>query len=164
MVLIPVLVNVAFITLLERKILGLRQIRKGPNKVRIIGLAQPFRDAIKLFTKEILHPSASNPKQFLVAPITALIIVIITYLFFPFKETNFNLSLGVLFLYIIISINVFPVIISGWSSNRKYALVGRLRGIAQTVSYEVSFALILLFFLRLCMEINLLQISHINSF
>merc|ERR1711890_164505 len=136
---IPVLVNDAFITLLERKILGLRQIRKGPNKVRIIGLAQPFRDAIKLFTKEILHPSASNPKHFLVAPITALIIVIIT-------------------------INVFPVIIRGWSSNRKYALIGRLRGIAQTVSYEVSFALILLFFLGLCMEINLLQISQINSF
>jgi NADH-ubiquinone oxidoreductase chain 1 len=127
------------------------------------GIAQPFRDAIKLFTKEMLCPFASNPKQFFVAPMTALVIVILTYLFFPFKETNFNLSLGVLFLYMMIRINVFPVIIGGWSSNSKYALVGRLRGIAQTVSYEVRFALILLFFLCLCIEINLLQVSYLNS-
>jgi len=93
----------------------------------------------------------------------ALIIVILTYLFFPFAEINFNLSLGVLFLYIIIRINVFPVIIRGWSSNRKYALIGSLRGIAQTVSYEVRFALILLFFLCLCIEINLLNISFLNT-
>ena len=111
----------------------------------------------------MLCPSSSNPKQFFVAPIIALIIVILTYLFFPFAEINFNLSLGVLFLYIIISINVFPVIIRGWSSNRKYALIGSLRGIAQTVSYEVRFALILLFFLCLCIEINLLNISFLNT-
>ena len=112
-VVIPVLVNVAFITLLERKILGLSQIRKGPNKVRFVGILQPFRDAIKLFSKEIVCPSSSNPKQFFIAPTIALVIVILTYLFFPFAEVNFNLRLGILFLYIIISINVFPVIVSG---------------------------------------------------
>lgn len=161
---VPVLVNVAFITLLERKILGLSQVRKGPNKVRVAGVAQPFRDAIKLFSKEILLPSAANPKQFFIAPALALMLVLLAYMFFPFKEINFNLSLGVLFLYMIIRINVFPVIISGWSSNRKYALVGSLRGIAQTVSYEVRFALILLFFLRLAGTMNILSISAINSF
>jgi len=164
MVVIPVLVNVAFITLLERKVLGLSQIRKGPNKVSFVGILQPFSDAIKLFSKEMLCPSSSNPKQFFIAPMIALIIVVITYLFFPFAEINFNLSLGVLFIYIIISINVFPVIIRGWSSNRKYALIGSLRGIAQTVSYEVRFALILLFFICLCIEINLLSISFLNRF
>lgn len=163
-IVVPVLVNVAFITLLERKILGLSQVRKGPNKVRVAGVAQPFRDAIKLFSKEILLPSAANPKQFFIAPALALMLVLLAYMFFPFKEINFNLSLGVLFLYMIIRINVFPVIISGWSSNRKYALIGSLRGIAQTVSYEVRFALVLLFFLRLAGTINILSISAINSF
>lgn len=161
---VPVLVNVAFITLLERKILGLSQSRKGPNKVGIGGVVQPFRDAIKLFSKEVVTPWESNPKQFFFAPVIALTIVLLTYLFYPFNEVNVNIRLGALFLYIIIRINVFPVIIRGWSSNSKYALVGRLRGIAQTVSYEVRFALVLLFFLGLTATINILSVLSLNNF
>ena len=147
MLLVPVLVNVAFITLLERKILGLRQLRKGPHKVRLIGILQPFRDAIKLFSKEVFIPYTANTKQFIISPVLSLLIVLRVFMSFPLLENNFCLRIRVIFLYMVIRINVYPLVVRGWSSNRKYALIGRMRGIAQTVSYEVIFALALLFFL-----------------
>jgi len=161
--LIPVLVNVAFITLLERKILGLRQLRKGPHKVRLIGILQPFRDAIKLFSKEVFIPYTANTKQFIISPILSLLIVLRVFMSFPLLENNFCLRIRVIFLYMVIRINVYPLVVRGWSSNRKYALIGRMRGIAQTVSYEVMFALALLFFLFLSFSLNLVLLSKINS-
>merc|ERR1712179_653453 len=134
---LSILVNVAFVTLLERKILGYSQLRKGPNKVRIIGIAQPFNDAIKLFSKELV---------------------------FPFKESSISIRLSVIFIYIIIRINVYPVLISGCSSNRKYALLGSLRSVAQTVSYEVRLALILIFYLTIRFCLRLKIISYLNMF
>ena len=161
--LVPVLVNVAFITLLERKILGLRQLRKCPHKVRLIGILQPFSDAIKLFSKEVFIPYTTNTKQFLVSPVLSLLIVLGVFISFPLLENNFCLSIGVIFLYMVIRINVYPLVIRGWSSNRKYALIGRIRGIAQTVSYEVIFTLALLFFLFLSFSLNLVLLSKMNS-
>merc|ERR1712117_84973 len=131
---ICILVNVAFITLIERKILGYSQIRKGPNKVRIIGLIQPFNDAIKLFSKELVIPNQSNKFQFFLSPILGLIIVLIIFFSFPFFEINFSIRISIIFIYIIIRINIYPLLFSGWSSNRKYALLGSLRAVAQTVS------------------------------
>ena len=163
MLLVPVLVNVAFITLLERKILGLRQLRKGPHKVRLIGILQPFRDAIKLFSKEVFIPYTANTKQFIISPVLSLLIVLRVFMSFPLLENNFCLRIGVIFLYMVIRINVYPLVVRGWSSNRKYALIGRIRGIAQTVSYEVMFALALLFFLFLSFSLNLALLSKINS-
>merc|ERR1712018_776790 len=151
--LVPILVNVAFITLLERKILGYSQLRKGPNKVRIIGIAQPFNDAIKLFTKEIVYPKLSNIFQYLISPFCGLIIVLITCILIPFKEIILPSRITIIFLYMMISINIYPVLISGWASNSKYALIGALRAVAQTVSYEVCLALILLFYLCLTRSI-----------
>merc|ERR1712035_166134 len=140
---ICILVNVAFITLIERKILGYSQIRKGPNKVRIIGLIQPFNDAIKLFSKELVIPNQSNKFQFFFSPILGLIIV---------------------FIYILIRINIYPLLFSGWSSNRKYALLGSFTAVAQTVSYEVRLALILIFYLSLCYSIRMFFIIKINIY
>ena len=113
LLLIPILINVAFITLMERKILGYSQLRKGPNKVNFVGLVQPFNDAIKLFSKEIVLPQLSNTFQFLISPLGALVIVLITGLLIPLKETLFPTRFSVLFLYIILRINIYPVLISG---------------------------------------------------
>lgn len=158
------LVNVAFVTLLERKILGYSQLRKGPNKVRIIGVAQPFNDAIKLFSKELVFPNDANTCQYFIAPFCGLFIVLITFSVFPFKESRVSIRLSVIFIYIIIRINVYPVLISGWSSNRKYALLGSLRSVAQTVSYEVRLALILIFYLSISFCLRIKVISYINIF
>jgi len=158
------LVNVAFVTLLERKILGYSQLRKGPNKVRIIGVAQPFNDAIKLFSKELVFPNDANLSQYFLAPICGLSIVLVTFSVFPFKESTISIRLSIIFIYIIMSMNVYPVLISGWSSNRKYALLGSLRSVAQTVSYEVRLALILIFYLIISFSLSMKFISYINVF
>lgn len=128
----------------------------------LIGLAQPFNDAIKLFSKEILFPQLSNIFQFSLSPACALLIVLVTRFLIPFKEAILPASLSILFLYIILSINIYPVLISGWSSNNKYSLIGSLRAVAQTVSYEVRLAVILIFYLSLRGGLNLILLININ--
>jgi len=113
LLIICILANVALIILLERKILDYSQIRKGPNKVRIIGLIQPFNDAIKLFSKELVLPNLSNNIQFFFAPMVGLLIVLIIFYSFPFFEINFCLRMSIIFIYIILRINVYPVLFSG---------------------------------------------------
>lgn len=161
---VAILINVAFVTLLERKILGYSQLRKGPNKVLVTGLVQPFNDAIKLFSKELVFPSSSNYTQYFISPLFGLIIVILTFSLFPFKEYSISITLSIIFIYMILRINVYPVLLSGWASNSKYALLGALRSVAQTVSYEVRLALILIFYLGLGATLRLLTLSTINIF
>nr|YP_010956705.1 NADH dehydrogenase subunit 1 [Xenoconger fryeri]WMY89798.1 NADH dehydrogenase subunit 1 [Xenoconger fryeri] len=141
---IPVLLAVAFLTLLERKMLGYMQLRKGPNIVGPYGLLQPVADGIKLFIKEPVRPSTSSPVLFLVAPTMALTLALTMWAPMPMPYPIIEMNLGLLFVLALSSLAVYSILGSGWASNSKYALIGALRAVAQTISYEVSLGLILL--------------------
>lgn len=159
-VIVPILLSVAIFTLLERKVIGYIQRRKGPNLVGFLGILQPMADGLKLMIKEPVIPLNSNRLMYISAPIITLLLSLVNWVLIPFDKNVVisDLNIGILFILGISSLSVYGVIIAGWSSNSKYAFLGALRSSAQMISYEVSISIIILTLLVPVGSLNLTDI------
>lgn len=144
LIILVILVSIAFITLFERKILGFIQQRKGPNKVGVVGIFQPFRDAIKLFNKEIIKILKSNIYVYYICSILLFFIILRNWLLVPIFTNIYYMNYSLLIIFLILTIIRYIFILIGWASNSIYSVVGSIRVVAQVLSYEVSFILIVL--------------------
>ena len=160
LILVPVLVSVAYLTLAERKVMAAMQMRKGPNVVGWFGLLQPFADALKMLMKETIVPTGANRMLFLVAPLLTMTLAMIAWAVIPVNDgwAIGDINVGVLYLFAVSSMGVYGIIIAGWASNSKYAFLGALRSAAQMVSYEVSMGFVIVTVLLCAGSLNLTDI------
>nr|AGQ50328.1 NADH dehydrogenase subunit 1 [Conostigmus sp. MM-2013] len=164
MIFISVLLTLAFLTLLERKLLGLIQLRKGPNKVGFLGIFQPFSDAIKLFVKENNKLLKFNKIMYLITPMIMIYLMLLLWLTLSSLMNFMFLNLMVLIIFMILGMGAYPIMLSGWSSMSIYALLGSLRSIVQSISYEISFMLLILVSIMFIDSFNLIKLYEFQKF
>lgn len=159
-IVLPVLIAVAYLTYVERKVIGAMQLRRGPNVVGPFGLLQPLADGLKLFLKETIVPSGANPVVFLLAPMVTFILALIAWAVIPFDQGMVlaDINIGILYLFAISSLGVYGILMAGWASNSKYAFLGALRSAAQMVSYEISMGFVIVTVLLFVGSLNLTDI------
>ena len=159
---VPLLIAVAYLTLFERKVLGSMQLRKGPNSVGPYGLLQPLADGVKLFCKETILPNHSNLVIFILSPVVGFALALLSWAVIPFSDGYViaDIKIGLMFLFAVSSISVYAILMSGWSSNSKYAFFGAIRAAAQMISYEVSMGLILMGIIICVGDLNLTAIAN----
>jgi NADH-quinone oxidoreductase subunit H len=157
---VPLLIGVAYLTLLERKVMASMHQRRGPNVVGLFGMLQPFADGLKLFVKETILPSSANTLIFILAPIITFLISLFVWAVIPFGDNTVfvDINVGVLYILAVSSLGVYGIITSGWSSNSKWSFLGALRSAAQMISYEVSIGIIILCVLLCSGSLNLSDI------
>jgi NADH-quinone oxidoreductase subunit H len=165
MIILPLLLCVAYLTLAERKVIAAMQLRKGPNVTGPFGLLQPIADGVKLMFKELVFPSKANKVIFLLAPIVTFALSLIGWAVIPFDEDMVlaNINVGILYLLAISSLSVYGIIMAGWASNSKYAFLGAIRSSAQMISYEVSIGLVLITVLLCTGSLNISDIVYARS-
>lgn len=164
-VLVPILLAVAFMTIIERKVIGSIQRRIGPNVVGYYGVLQPFADALKLVVKEQVIPTQATKSLFFLAPIISLIFSLLGWGVIPFGPglALSDFSLGILYSLALSSIGVYGILFAGWSANSKYAFLGSLRSTAQMISYELIYSAAVLTVLLLCGTFNITEIIEIQQ-
>jgi len=163
--LIPLLIVVAFFTLIERKVMASIQRRKGPNVVGIFGFLQPFADGLKLVIKEVIIPNKANKFLFIFGPSVTLFLSFIGWVAISFDLNTqiLNLNNSLLYVLVVSSLGVYGILLSGWASNSKYALMGSLRSVSQMISYEVSISLLVIPIILFSGSLNLNQIIYVQS-
>nr|UCC45986.1 NADH dehydrogenase subunit 1 [Eumenotes sp. HEM140] len=154
---ICVLMGVAYVTFFERSVLGYIQLRKGPNSLGYLGLLQPFADGLKLFFKEQTYPIKSNFYIYFLSPMFMLMLSFMMWCLYPYLVNYYSFNYGFLFFLCCTGLGVYGVLLSGWSSNSIYALLGGLRAVAQTISYEVSMAMIIICYILFIFSFNFIN-------
>jgi NADH-quinone oxidoreductase subunit H len=165
LIIVPMLITVAYYTIAERKVMAAIQRRKGPTNVGFWGLLQPLADGFKLLIKETIYPRKANLEVFIFSPMFSFILSLLNWLVIPFNFGNcfIDLNYGILYLFVISGFGVYGVILAGWSSNSKYALLGAIRAAAQMISYEISISLSIIPILLIGGSLNLIDIIYQQS-
>ena len=160
MIVMPLLIGVAYLTYIERKVIAAIHLRRGPNVVGPYGLLQPIADGMKLFFKETIIPSSANKVVFVIAPMLTFVLALIAWAVIPVGDglVIANINVGILYLFAISSLGVYGILMAGWASNSKYAFLGAIRSAAQMVSYEVSMGFIIITVLLIAGSLNLSDI------